>query len=311
MNNPIENQWPAWMKTIVEDHEAKYGICQLEKGESGTPHIQGYIYWPSEKSFKFMKTMFTGAHIEKAKGTPADNRKYCTKEEGRVAGPWEFGELPEKGKRSDLDGLKIDLDKGMDMKEISEIHFNHYLRYQRGITSYKVLHAVERDWLMEVEVFWGPTGSGKSRRARAENPGAYWKSKNASSSQYWDNYQGQSTIIIDEFYGWLPFDFLLRLLDSTPIQLDIKHGSVACSAKKIVFTSNDHPSDWYSSERFPWGSLNPLKRRINSVTYIATAEQPSEELYLELRREERQAERDRRSNFGEKSGGVGDKRRNF
>lgn len=308
INNPGE-QWPVErLKAYHMDHAMRYLVGQLEKGEQGTPHLQLYVYFKGQVSFSTVKSIFQEAHIERAKGNPQQNKDYCTKEEGRLEGPWEFGELPEKGKRNDLLQLKEDLDKGMEIQEISEKHFNHYLRYQRGIMSYKVLHAVERDWLMEVEVLWGPTGSGKSRRARAENPGAYWKSKNAGSSQYWCNYEGQNTIIIDEFYGWIPFDFLLRLLDSTPIQLDVKHGSVACSAKKIVFTSNDHPSDWYSTERFPWGTLNPLKRRINTIVYIATADQPSEELYLEIRREERRVERERRNLLSDKRGNFGEKR---
>lgn len=199
--------------------------------------------------------------------------------------------MPEPGKRNDLLALKEVIDSGATMREISQQQFPNFVRYHRSILVYKAINAPERDWIMDVQVFWGPTGSGKSRRARIENPGAYWKSKNAGSAQYWDNYQGQDTIVVDEFYGWLSWDFMLRFLDSTPLQLDVKHGGVAMSAKKIVFTSNDHPSEWYSNARFPWGPDSPIKRRINSIIFIGNEQYGDEDLYLRARNSENERRR--------------------
>lgn len=47
--------------------------------ETGTPHIQGYLYWKNPRNFDYVKSLLPNAHIEKAKGTPADNGKYCSK----------------------------------------------------------------------------------------------------------------------------------------------------------------------------------------------------------------------------------------
>lgn len=300
VNNPAENEYPETLENLFSKGDITYIVAQKEEGKEKTPHIQMFIQFEHQKAFSTLKELFPRAHIERSRGTPLQNRDYCTKEEGRIAGPWEYGECPQQGKRNDLAELKKDLDEKMDMKAVSEKHFNQFLRYQRGILAYKLMHAPERDWQMVVQVFWGPTGSGKSTRARNENPGAYWKSRNAGGSQYFDNYNGQDTIIMDEFRGWIPFDSLLRLLDSTPHQLDIKHGAVAMSAKKVVFTSNDHPSEWYHLTRFPWNSQNPLLRRIgqDNIIYIGNEEYPEPERYLAMREEEN--ERERRL-FSEKS----------
>jgi len=83
---------------------------------------------------------------------------------------------------------------------------------------------------------------------------------------------GEETIIIDEFYGWLAWDYLLRLLDRYPFSLDTKHGTVQCSAKKIVLTSNKHPSLWYPNSKYGWDIGNPLKRRIISIRELGTPE---------------------------------------
>lgn len=51
----------------------------------------------------------------------------------------------------------------------------------------------------EVHVFWGDTGSGKSRRAWDEAGfSAYPKSP---STKFWDGYQDQENVVIDEFRG--------------------------------------------------------------------------------------------------------------
>lgn len=293
INNPDVTKYPETLENLFSKEDMEYIVAQLEEGKEKTPHIQMYLHFQNQKAFSTVKKLFPTAHIEKARGSPEQNKVYCTKEEGRLQGPWEYGECPMQGKRNDLAQLKEDLDKGMQMKEVSEKHFNSFLRYPRGLLAYQLLHAPERDWQMVVQVFWGPTGSGKSSRARRENPGAYWKSRNAGSSQYFDNYNGQDTIIMDEFRGWLQFDSLLRILDSTPHQLDIKHGAVAMSARKVVFTSNDHPSEWYHLTRFPWNSQNPLLRRIgnDNIIYIGNEEYPHPEEYLRMREEENQRER--------------------
>jgi hypothetical protein len=48
--------------------------------------------------------MLLGArvHVESANGSAEQNRVYCTKPEGRIAGPWEYGTMIGKGQRTDL-----------------------------------------------------------------------------------------------------------------------------------------------------------------------------------------------------------------
>jgi len=47
---------------------------------TGTPHLQGYIYFTNAKTFSaFKKLLPKGAHIELAVATAKQNREYCTK----------------------------------------------------------------------------------------------------------------------------------------------------------------------------------------------------------------------------------------
>lgn len=279
INNPGEGDAEA-LEYCFEESQARYLIFQKEKGEKETIHYQGYFFFETIKSLKQCKEISSTAHWEIAKGTPYQNKQYCSKKDTWLEGPYEFGELPEKGKRTDLLAVKEALDRGDSMDQISEDHFAAYCRYARGFKEYRLLHHPHRNWEMYIEVIWGPSGVGKSRSCQDEYPEAYWKSKNSGLQQFWDGYNGEETIIIDEFYGWLSWDYLLRLLDRYPLNLDIKHGTVPISAKKIIITSNTHPKDWYDLVRLrkpEWDTFqkdgtpfNPLQRRIHKITGIST-----------------------------------------
>lgn len=63
-------------------------VFQEEKGQSGTPHLQGLFCFPNALSFKSVKNIFgTKTHIE-----PTQNKCasiiYCSKAESRVGGPY-------------------------------------------------------------------------------------------------------------------------------------------------------------------------------------------------------------------------------
>lgn len=77
-NNYTEDDW----KNIVEwsDTETQQYVVGKEVGASGTPHLQGYVYFKNAKTFKQMKDKWGQVHWEKAKGKPDDNFKYCSKD---------------------------------------------------------------------------------------------------------------------------------------------------------------------------------------------------------------------------------------
>jgi len=176
------------------------------------------------------------------------------------------------GKRKDLEDVKAALDSGATFAEIADSHFSAFIRYEKGFRSYKLLKSVRRDWPMDLIVVVGPSGTGKSRYARTTYPGAFWKVK----GPWWDGYDGEETVVIDEMYGHcFPFTELLQLLDRYPYKVPVKGGTMEFVSKRIVMTSNQHPRDWYAAERThqgPWEE-NPLCRRIREYgTLIFTGE---------------------------------------
>lgn len=183
-----------------------------------------------------------------------------------MEGPWYWPAPPEvaakrQGKRSDLAAVKVALDSGASFRDLADGHFSTFIRYERGLRSYRRLTTVKRDWPMELIVIVGPSGTGKSRWARTNFPEAFWKPK----GMWWDGYDGEETVVFDEMYGHcFPYTELLQLLDRYPYAVQVKGGVVEFTSRRIIMTSNQHPRDWYSAEKTHCGEwdVNPLNRRL-------------------------------------------------
>lgn len=69
----------------------KYFVFQREKGhEKETEHIHLFVIFNINKQFSIIKTYFPRGDIEPVKGTNAQARKYVTKFDMHVSGPFEY-----------------------------------------------------------------------------------------------------------------------------------------------------------------------------------------------------------------------------
>lgn len=110
LNNPTESP-EDFLERVSANELVTFMVFQLEVGEQGTEHYQGYIQLEQKKRLAGVKEI-TGvrSHCRVASGTPAENLKYCSKEETRVAGPWLCGTMRGgKGRRSDLQDVRNEI----------------------------------------------------------------------------------------------------------------------------------------------------------------------------------------------------------
>lgn len=231
------------VKSLAE--QAKYLICGREVGASGTPHLQGFINLKKKKRFAAMKAALGGrCHLEPARGDDCSNKDYCSKggdiliEEG----------VPQKERqRSDLAAACEHVTQGGDIREVARIFPETFVRHYRGLLALQLYHPdlnKQREWKTEVFVYVGPPGVGKSRICQQLCPTGYWKPR----GKWWDGYHGNNDVILDDFYGWLPFDDMLRLCDRYPLTVETKGGTTPFLARRIFITSNRAPHEWYSDE---------------------------------------------------------------
>lgn len=251
----------------------KYMIYQLETApETKKQHFQGYVYYNSPREMKTPMTDFPGAHIEKAHGSPAQNKEYCSKEESREEGPFEHGTLPTQGKRNDLISVYASLKEGKTLAEVAETNPEEYIKFHAGIGRAKFLIDEQKASVIRnvrVEVYWGDTGTGKTWKAYHQNPADTYK-WTPSMPMWFDGYTGQGTLLMDEFANQIPITKLLNLLDIYPLRLDIKNSFTWARWHTVYITSNLDPREqWYPEvkEKFPV-HFQALERRLTKITHF-------------------------------------------
>jgi len=248
----------------LDNVEVTFIIYQFEQVD--TLHIQGYVQFPVRKTLTQVKRLLSNrGHYEVARGSPQQCIAYCSKEESRVRGPYERGTVSLPGARSDIQSFITSIKELKTDAILIEDHPNEFLKYHKAIDRIRNSAVGKRTWPMEVSVYWGASGSGKTRRALEEaGEDAYFVSKgDQTHAVWWDGYTGQDAIIIDDFYGWLPWSFMLRLLDRYPFSVQLKGSYREITSTRIYITSNQPPETWY--KRVPNNDLTPLLRRINVI----------------------------------------------
>ena len=155
-----------------------------------------------------------------------------------------------QGRRSDLLNATELISNGGSLREIAINDPVTLVRYHRGLgVLIDLLGVKKRTWAPNVIVYWGAPGTGKTRLVydTHDREQIYEVSTPRSGSEVWfDGYWGQEVILVDDFYGWLKWSFILKFLDRYPQKLPIKGGFTENLAKFVYFTSNQSPDDWYS-----------------------------------------------------------------
>uniref|UniRef100_UPI004048C2DA hypothetical protein n=1 Tax=Yoonia sp. TaxID=2212373 RepID=UPI004048C2DA len=164
---------------------AKYTICGREIApETGTIHLQGYVYFENPKFFTAIKALHPAAHWEAANGTPAQNQVYCSKD----GDYFEWGTPPmSQEKKGDVNAERWDLAlKAVQENRWEDVPTDIGARYGKGLEWFanKVKPYNLEDTEESMYWYYGGPATGKSRKAREDNPEAYIKMCN----KWWDDY---------------------------------------------------------------------------------------------------------------------------
>lgn len=243
LNNPNDRDRDNILrigKEVAEgsSKEVRYIIVGVEVGASGTQHYQGYIQMYDRKTLLSMIKLIPRAHMEKARGSCADNQRYCSKD-GNYQ---EAGTALVEGQRSDLTMVYTHIHTGGDISSLIERGINYQgLRYAETIQKYV---APVRDWKTYCVWIHGPSGSGKSYEAfrmAAEYPSMRTYVKNMSSGKWWDGYDNHEIVIFDDVRqsrAGLGSDYetFLCLTGNGPFKIEAKGRVCDFVAKMIIFT---------------------------------------------------------------------------
>lgn len=273
LNNYSNSEYDSLLGT-----ECIYIILGKEVGESGTPHLQGYIYFKSEKSLSQCQSLNGHAHWENTRGSPDDNYTYCSKENNFE----ERGVRPMSKKRKGEIGGQKELDRWDDAKskaikgDLDSIPSDIYLRLYRTLKEVAKDHMAEPPEAADTTGIWicGPTGCGKTRSTRLDYPGAYEKMAN----KWWDGYQHQDAVVIQDLdpnHSCLGHHLKIWA-DRYPFLAETKGGALNIRPKHLVVTSQYRIEDIWSDD----ATRDALRRRFMvkdmfTLPYVVPKSNPS------------------------------------
>lgn len=242
----------------------RYVIIGKEKcPTTGRAHLQGFVEIGRPQRMSWVKTQCgrNDIHLEPSRSKNRDAaREYCKKEGDWIErGDWASGG---QGQRTDLQDIIEMIKENKPQLEILTSFPEPCARHLKFVD--RVTELVEKEQTREfrnvtVDVFWGDSGSGKTRKAHEENPGIF--TVNAGESFPFEGYQGEEAILIDDFYGGIKYHEMLRILDGHQYRVNVKGSHRYARWTKVIITSNDEPKKWYSR-----GLTPALERRISRVT---------------------------------------------
>lgn len=231
--------------------------------QTGTHHLQGHLELTTQLRFSQLKQLVSPrAYLACRRGSFSDSETYISKE-GEV---FRSGSRLSKGSgsRSDLEECRALLDSG-GIQLVAQECFASFVRYHKGFEKYLSLQQISRTWPTEVIVYWGKTGTGKTRKVYDENENIYAHTE----SQWFDGYTGQSVVLFDDFHGGVfKLPYLLKLLDRYPMLVPVKGGFVSWTPKKLYITSNIDPRSWYMNANTE--HVAALFRRISKIVHFDT-----------------------------------------
>lgn len=139
LNNYTETE-KSHLEELMATQESliQYLLFSTETGESGTPHLQGYIELKTRMRLGALKNLLCSRiHLEIARGTAQENLEYCSKEEE----PQIFGVpfVPHQGSRTDLESVRAMIQDGSTDLEIANEYFSQWTRYNRSFRLYRQL----------------------------------------------------------------------------------------------------------------------------------------------------------------------------
>jgi len=237
---PCPNDLCAGMESGILPEGLVWCKGQKERGENtGYEHYQLVVAFPKKVSLPGVTRMFgRSTHGELSRSEAAN--AYVGKEETRIGEPFELGAKPvRRNSKTDWDSVWTAAKSG----DLDSVPASIRVVSYHALRAIRSDHAQPRAIERRVDVFWGATGTGKSRRAWDEaGIDAYSK---CPRSKFWDGYQDQEHVVIDEFRGAIDISHILRWLDRYPVLVEIKGSATSLVAEKIWITSNLHPRDWF------------------------------------------------------------------
>jgi len=150
-------------------------------------------------------------------------------------------------------------DGNLTLPDIAISNPHLFNQYRRTIEFVQQATEAKRNWMCEVIILYGPTGTGKTRWCVEQDAVSV-----SYDSKFYSGYNGEDVVYFDEF-DWTTMSRteFLRITDRYAMNINIKGGSRNWKPRRIFFTTNDmSPELWY-------GGCPAFLRRITEFRRMA------------------------------------------
>ena len=262
INNPEDHEE---LVHRVKNAPYKYLVWGNEVGEEGTPHKQGTIIFSSPKTMSAALKVLVGIHYLKPCIDLFKSIEYCkkTNEYEEYGTPPKTSKEKGQGEQNKWKEVRIAAEEGRLDDIPDDIRFRQY----KAVEHFRS-EGSKRRKLADTDSqhlwYYGDSGTGKSKKAREENPECYLKMCN----KWWDGYSDEEVVVIEDFdtrHEKLVHHMKLWS-DRYPFLAETKGGARKIRPKLIIVTSNYSPDEiWHTGQ-----DLDPILRRFKKVHFPLT-----------------------------------------
>lgn len=263
----------TFLKTIFQIQIEYIVVCKENHHETDGEHYHAYIKFNRRTKINANNLVYKNIrpNLEKVTRTAYAAVKYVKKD----------GNFKEEGTCTDIQKLTTQ----EKYKIIKEKTFNEI--FEMATLSLPELCKVKQiqkelivnDWPMDgsknrkVYWFYGPTGTGKTRKATEKMIKLYgekWVSLTGNLRTFFDPYNGEKGVIFDDIRkGSIEWNTLLTITDRYRTSVNVKGSRIPWLAETIIFTSPQHFEEVFTTERdgerAEWDGLEQFKRRITKI----------------------------------------------
>lgn len=247
LNNPQDAEIAALLD--VREGTLKRGFVAVEVGAEGTTHLQGFVHLKNAKTGTALKTMLGSDrwHWEQAKGTDYENWAYIMEDvEGKVQGDLliQWGDKPaEEGEPDAWESILQMIEDGHDNRAIVRKWPGIAIRCMAAIERYRAEYewAECRAWRdVQVSYISGPTGCGKTREALYHADGRVNTDvyRCTNGKHPFDKYDGEGTIVFEEFRSQYTCRDMLNWIDGHPLMLPARYADRMAKFTTVIILSN-------------------------------------------------------------------------
>lgn len=270
----------AWCFTSFEADPPLFDVANMDYlvyqrevcPDTGREHWQSFVVFKKRARLARAKreTGCATGHFEVSRAKDLTvAAAYCKKQESRKPGtePFEFGELPDirtgQGNRSDLEEFAKAIRSATPIRDILEKYPVESVKYCSSMLKLRSFAPPPVRDSVTTFLFWGATGSGKTHLAFELAPNAY-RVMYGNCGTWFDGYDGENEIILDEFDGTqMSIGQLLQICDKYRYRIEYKGGSNWSAWSAVFITANHDYKSWYDPYKVGSGRMEALGRRLN------------------------------------------------